>query len=113
MCSYDSADRQPTVSLGSESETSTMIHPSPSSVTARRMERSDVKSVKSTLVKSGPMPWVGTREKSPSRKVRQIHRFFRLQADTLDGWANFSCSAESVSVWTKTDARGREEFKKD
>lgn len=29
-----------------------------------------------------------------------------------DGWADFRCSARSVSVWTKADARGREEFKK-
>lgn len=30
-----------------------------------------------------------------------------------DGWAEFSCPAQSVAVWTKTDARGREYFKKD
>lgn len=30
-----------------------------------------------------------------------------------DGWAEFYCPAESISIWTKTDARGREEFKKD
>jgi alpha-amylase len=30
-----------------------------------------------------------------------------------EGWATFNCSAESVSIWTKTDARGRDEFKKD
>ncbi|KAK4687650.1 alpha-amylase, partial [Tremellales sp. Uapishka_1] len=29
-----------------------------------------------------------------------------------DGWGEFFCSPESVSIWTKTDARGREEFKK-
>ncbi|KAK1922270.1 putative alpha-amylase [Papiliotrema laurentii] len=29
-----------------------------------------------------------------------------------DGWAEFFCPPESVSIWTKTDARGREEFKK-
>ncbi|KAJ7484374.1 alpha-amylase [Mycena latifolia] len=28
-----------------------------------------------------------------------------------DGWADFSCSAMSVSVWVKSDAKGREEFK--
>ncbi|KAJ7858203.1 alpha-amylase [Mycena leptocephala] len=28
-----------------------------------------------------------------------------------DGWADFSCSAMSVSVWVKHDAKGREEFK--
>jgi alpha-amylase len=27
-----------------------------------------------------------------------------------DGWAEFRCSARSVSVWTKKDARGRDEF---
>lgn len=30
-----------------------------------------------------------------------------------DGWAEFTCPAESIAVWTKTDARGREFFKKD
>jgi alpha-amylase len=30
-----------------------------------------------------------------------------------DGWAEFYSPAQSVSVWTKTDARGRNEFKKD
>ena len=30
-----------------------------------------------------------------------------------DGWAEFMCPARSVSIWTKTDARGREEFGKD
>lgn len=30
-----------------------------------------------------------------------------------EGWAEFRCPARSVSIWTKTDARGREEFKKD
>ena len=30
-----------------------------------------------------------------------------------DGWADFSCPPESLAIWTKTDARGREEFKKD
>jgi len=29
-----------------------------------------------------------------------------------DGWAEFMCPARSVSIWTKTDARGREEFGK-
>ncbi|KAG9102539.1 hypothetical protein FRC06_001813 [Ceratobasidium sp. 370] len=29
-----------------------------------------------------------------------------------EGWAEFRCPANSVSIWTKTDARGREEFKK-
>ena len=29
------------------------------------------------------------------------------------GWAEFRCPARSVSIWTKTDARGRDEFKKD
>ncbi|KAJ6532771.1 alpha-amylase [Mycena vulgaris] len=28
-----------------------------------------------------------------------------------DGWADFRCSAMSVSVWVKSDAKGREEFK--
>ncbi|QRW19955.1 alpha-amylase [Rhizoctonia solani] len=27
-----------------------------------------------------------------------------------DGWGEFRCSAGSVSIWTKTNARGREEF---
>jgi alpha-amylase len=27
-----------------------------------------------------------------------------------DGWAEFRCPARSVSIWTKKDARGREEF---
>jgi hypothetical protein len=31
----------------------------------------------------------------------------------LDGWAEFKSPAESISIWTKTDARGRDEFKKD
>ncbi|KAL7420645.1 hypothetical protein Q5752_004596 [Cryptotrichosporon argae] len=30
-----------------------------------------------------------------------------------DGWAEFKCPAHSMSIWTKTDARGRDEFKKD
>ncbi|ORX40476.1 putative alpha-amylase [Kockovaella imperatae] len=29
-----------------------------------------------------------------------------------DGWADFSCPAESLSIWAKVDAKGREEFKK-
>ena len=29
-----------------------------------------------------------------------------------DGWADFRCSARSVSVWIKEDARGRDELKK-
>ncbi|KAJ1304692.1 hypothetical protein OPQ81_005831 [Rhizoctonia solani] len=29
-----------------------------------------------------------------------------------NGWAEFRCPAQSISIWTKTDARGREEFKK-
>ncbi|KAJ3899733.1 alpha-amylase [Lentinula edodes] len=29
-----------------------------------------------------------------------------------DGWAEFMCSAQSVSVWVKKDAPGREEFRK-
>jgi alpha-amylase len=33
-------------------------------------------------------------------------------ADSVDGWAEFYCPPESISIWTKTDARGREEFKK-
>lgn len=33
--------------------------------------------------------------------------------DAADGWGEFFCPAESLSIWTKTDARGREEFKKD
>ena len=33
-------------------------------------------------------------------------------ADIAEGWAEFKCPAESISIWTKTDARGREEFKK-
>ncbi|KAH8920242.1 glycoside hydrolase family 13 protein [Atractiella rhizophila] len=28
-----------------------------------------------------------------------------------DGWATFKCHGRSVSIWTKTDARGRDEFK--
>jgi hypothetical protein len=28
-----------------------------------------------------------------------------------EGWAEFRCPARSVSIWTKTDACGREEFK--
>ncbi|KAJ7154655.1 alpha-amylase [Mycena filopes] len=28
-----------------------------------------------------------------------------------DGWADFRCSAMSVSVWVRSDAKGREEFK--
>lgn len=33
---------------------------------------------------------------------------------TIDenGWADFKCCAHSVSIWTKKDARGREEFGK-
>jgi alpha-amylase len=27
-----------------------------------------------------------------------------------DGWADFRCSAMSVSVWVKSDAKGRGEF---
>ncbi|KAG8694879.1 hypothetical protein FRC09_009532, partial [Ceratobasidium sp. 395] len=30
-----------------------------------------------------------------------------------EGWAEFRCPARSVSIWTKTDARGREEFGKE
>jgi hypothetical protein len=30
----------------------------------------------------------------------------------LDGWAEFRCPAESVSIWVKKDAKGREEFSK-
>ncbi|ELU42665.1 alpha-amylase [Rhizoctonia solani AG-1 IA] len=30
-----------------------------------------------------------------------------------EGWAEFRCPARSISIWTKSDARGREEFKKD
>jgi hypothetical protein len=66
------ADRQPTVSPGSESVTSTTTPLSPSSVTARPTVRSDVKSAKSTLARSGPMSWVGTRERSPSRRVSDL-----------------------------------------
>ncbi|KZW03954.1 putative alpha-amylase [Exidia glandulosa HHB12029] len=29
-----------------------------------------------------------------------------------DGWAEFKCHSQSVSIWTKTDARGRNEFKR-
>jgi alpha-amylase len=29
-----------------------------------------------------------------------------------EGWADFRCPAHSVSIWTKKDARGREEFTK-
>ncbi|KAJ7598458.1 alpha-amylase [Mycena floridula] len=29
-----------------------------------------------------------------------------------DGWADFKCNERSVSVWTKVDAKGREEFAK-
>jgi len=83
-----------------------------SSVTGRRTARSDVKSAKNTLARSGLMSWAGTRERSPLRRVSHLPIPF-VDADRIDGWANFSCSAESVSVWTKTDARGREEFKKD
>jgi alpha-amylase len=28
-----------------------------------------------------------------------------------DGWADFRCSAMSVSVWVKSDAKGRDDFK--
>ena len=34
-------------------------------------------------------------------------------ADRTEGWAEFVSPPESVSIWTKTDARGRDEFKKD
>ncbi|ODN77445.1 hypothetical protein L202_04623 [Cryptococcus amylolentus CBS 6039] len=30
-----------------------------------------------------------------------------------DGWAEFFSPPQSISIWTKTDARGREEFKKE
>ncbi|CAE6402173.1 unnamed protein product [Rhizoctonia solani] len=30
-----------------------------------------------------------------------------------EGWAEFRCPAQSVSIWAKADARGREEFKKE
>lgn len=109
---YDT-DRQPTVLPGSESVTRTTILPSLSSVTARPTERSDVRSARSMLARSGPMSWAGTRARSPSRRVRPLNPTPGPRADIADGWANFSCSAESVSVWTKTDARGRDEFKKD
>jgi len=89
-----------------------MTLPSLSSATAKRTVKSDVKSARSTLARSGLMPWAGTRERSPSRRVSHLP-ISSVDADILDGWANFSCSAESVSVWTKTDARGRDEFKKD
>jgi alpha-amylase len=29
-----------------------------------------------------------------------------------EGWAEFHCPAESIAIWTKTDARGRDEYKK-
>lgn len=29
-----------------------------------------------------------------------------------DGWATFTCPAQSVAIWAKRDARGREEFNK-
>jgi hypothetical protein len=91
---------------------STTTDVSLSFVTARQMERSDVKSVKNMLVKSGPMFLDGTRAKLPLKRVCLVtNRGYNT--DVIDGWATFSCSAESVSVWTKTDARGREEFKKD
>lgn len=71
-------------------------------------------------MKSGPILWDGTRVKSPSKRVSldSLLLYMELElsnADStiIDGWANFSCSQESVSIWTKTDARGREEFKKD
>lgn len=30
-----------------------------------------------------------------------------------DGWADFFSPPQSISIWTKTDARGRDEFKKE
>lgn len=88
-----------------------------SSVMARPTVRNDARSAKSTLVKSGPILWDGTRVKSPLKRVSlgSPDSTHPAHADwiVVDGWANFSCSAESVSIWTKTDARGRDEFKKD
>ncbi len=31
---------------------------------------------------------------------------------SVDGGGDFLCSPESLSIWRKVDARGREEFKK-
>lgn len=36
-----------------------------------------------------------------------------LSLTKAEGWATFKSPAESIAIWTKTDARGREEFKKD
>jgi indole-3-glycerol phosphate synthase len=80
---------------------------------AKKMVRNDVKSVKNTLEKNGPTFLVGIKERSPSEKVRHERQCKEAKAYDADGWADFSCSAESVSIWTKTDARGRDEFKKD
>jgi hypothetical protein len=30
-----------------------------------------------------------------------------------EGWGEFFSPPESISIWTKTDARGRDEFKKE
>lgn len=69
---WERANKQPTVLLGSESVTNTTIHPSLSFVTAKRMEQSDVKSARTMPVRNGLMPWAGTRERSPSKKVHLL-----------------------------------------
>ena len=81
------------------------------------------------------MRWAGIRARSPLTKVSHIcllsllavhapymsdmgfrlpmlFRDAKCSADHSDGWAEFLCPPESISIWTKTDARGREEFKK-
>ena len=49
----------------------------------------------------------------PEPRGSECKNCLSAKTNVTDGWAEFFSPAESLSIWTKSDARGREEFKKD